>query len=552
MKKRIWTVLGIGIPVFAAFSLGSALSWHDARTSIEQARQERMTETLTQARLLADSVWASIEALRGQALALKARRLAEAAKGADADLPVPTAPVLHWSELEVVGDRLASVRQSVRARKAGPLGTDSYFEDRYHSILADRVGIRELRDDGVAWVRVRADAEKQVELAAFVFLSDDGSPLARTAIAVLAPPADVFRTISGFAAHGEGGALRAYLAGADGTVVAHSLSAFRGADFSRTRVFAEGLQPLFQGLRTAGVGTYSSIDRLNVLAGYVRMGSLPLGVVVERVVSPPSGGFAAAWARGLLGAFGALVCAAVAIWFGRRPRRSATAFVQAPPKKVEEPLRETSETPELGAGATVAGDLSARVGDRVVRVGPEGDAWQARLRQELAAKRESELVSRFEGEAARSRDPKAIARRLAGAAAQICESPTLFFIHHEGVRAAILQADGGFASGDAPAAMSFPVDAAMLTAVVQAERQGIVASFSQYGPLQKLLLARLGLAHFEAWAVTGCGHLGRAAGRHRLVGILVILEAQARSASRYDSLSRMMRSTGLIYESALL
>lgn len=282
------------------------------------------------------------------------------------------------------------------------------------------------------------------------------------------------------------------------------------------------------------------------------MGSLPLGVVVERVVSPPSGGFVATWARGLLGAFGALVCAAVAIWFGWRPRRSATAFVQVqpPPREVEEPLRETSETLQLGAGATVAGDLSARVGDRVVRVGPETDARQARLRQELAAKRESELVSCFEGEAVRSRDPKAIARRLAGAAAQICESPTLFFIHHEGVRAAILQADGGFAPGDAPAAMSFPVDAAMLAAVVQAERQGIVASFSQYGPLQKLLLARLGLAHFEAWAVTGCGHLGRAAGRPRLLGILVILGAP--SVSRYDSLSRMMRSTGLIYESALL
>ncbi len=588
MRSRFWVALGIGILVFAAFSLGSSLSGLDTRTLLEQAKQDRMTETLTQSRLLADSVWTSIDALRNQAFALKAKRVAAAAKGAGAELPVPTSPVLHWSELEVVGDRLATVRQSARARKSGPLGADSYFEDRYHSILMDRIGVREIRENGVAWLRVRADAEKQVELAAFVFLSDDGSPLARTAVAVLAPPAEVFKSISGFASHSEGGALRAYLAGADGTVVAHSLAAFRGSDFSRTRVFTEGLQPLFQGARTSGAGTYASIDRQEVLAGYVRMGSLPLGVVVERVMSPPSGGFAGSWARGLLGVVGALLCASAAIWLGRS-QPSAIAVPQPPP--MTHPLvDEPEETLQLGAGATVAGELSARVGDRIVRIGSdagtgrlldsegvesalarramtvpapeqeEADARQARLRQELAAtqelakaaKRESELVGRFENEAARSRDPKAIARRLAAAAAEICESPTLFFIHHEGVRAAILQADGGFGPGDAPAAMSFPVAQEMLGAVVQAERQGIVASFSQYAPLQKLLLARLGLAHFEAWAVTGYGHLGRAAGRPRLLGILVILEAGTRSVGRYDSLSRMMRSTGLIYENALL
>jgi hypothetical protein len=100
--------------------------------------------------------------------------------------------------------------------------------------------------------------------------------------------------------------------------------------------------------------------------------------------------------------------------------------------------------------------------------------------------------------------------------------------------------------------MSFPIDQMVLQKIREADQKGTFAALSDYGPLSRILLARLGVAHFEAWALTGYGHLGRQAGKPRLLGVLIILQAGLESAMRHDSLSRMMRTTGLVYENALL
>ena len=176
----------------------------------------------------------------------------------------------------------------------------------------------------------------------------------------------------------------------------------------------------------------------------------------------------------------------------------------------------------------------------------------ASTEQLRTAQEERILLSKFEQEAIRLKDPKLIANRMAQVTSQLCQSPTLFFVFHEGIQAAILQADGGFPKGESPAGMSFAVDQQVITRIQMADKQGEIASLADYPPLAKILLSRMGVAHFEAWAVTGYGHLGRQAGRPRLLGILVILQAGVDSATRQDSLSRMMRTTGLVYENALL
>ena len=161
-------------------------------------------------------------------------------------------------------------------------------------------------------------------------------------------------------------------------------------------------------------------------------------------------------------------------------------------------------------------------------------------------------MNQFQKEAALLRDPKAVGQRLTDTAQKLCQSPALFFGFHEGIRAAILQCDSGFAPGQSPAGMSFPIDASTLERIVHAGQSGPPLRLTEYPPLSKMLMARVGVAHFDAWPLTGYGHLGRVAGKPRLLGILVILQAGAESATRQDSLGQMMRASGLIYENTLL
>lgn len=169
-----------------------------------------------------------------------------------------------------------------------------------------------------------------------------------------------------------------------------------------------------------------------------------------------------------------------------------------------------------------------------------------------SAREESKVLNQFEEEARRLRDPRLVAHQLVHAASQLCGGPTLFFTYHERTKMAVLQADAGFANGDSPASWAFPVDPQLLSDVHDQDARAQVATLTDYRPLSQLVLARTGVAHFEAWAVTGYGHLGRQAGRTRLLGVLVVLESGVESYTRQDSLARMMRSTGLIYENALL
>jgi hypothetical protein len=66
------------------------------------------------------------------------------------------------------------------------------------------------------------------------------------------------------------------------------------------------------------------------------------------------------------------------------------------------------------------------------------------------------------------------------------------------------------------------------------------------------LMTRLGIAHFDAWAITGYSHLGRLAEKPKVLGILVVLQAGVESLLKKEALGRMVRATGLIYENAVL
>ncbi|MBI3534341.1 MAG: hypothetical protein HY072_02470 [Deltaproteobacteria bacterium] len=89
-------------------------------------------------------------------------------------------------------------------------------------------------------------------------------------------------------------------------------------------------------------------------------------------------------------------------------------------------------------------------------------------------------------------------------------------------------------------------------AMNEAAQRGEIFSLTQYSPLANILLAKTGVAHFEAWPLTSYGPLGKMSGKLRLVGILVVLQAGVDSVLHREALIRMLRTTGLIYENMLL
>jgi len=161
------------------------------------------------------------------------------------------------------------------------------------------------------------------------------------------------------------------------------------------------------------------------------------------------------------------------------------------------------------------------------------------------------IVTQFEKDALRLRDPRKIAARMVQEATRLTGSPTMFFGYEPRSRLAQLTVDAGLTAEEAPATLSFPIDESVFRHIVECEKRGELASLSEYPPLVQMIQARMGIGHFEAWAVAGYGPLGPRSGLPRLSGVFVLLQSGVDSYTRRDSLSKMIRATGLIYENSL-
>jgi hypothetical protein len=246
-----------------------------------------------------------------------------------------------------------------------------------------------------------------------------------------------------------------------------------------------------------------------------------------------------------------------------------------------DPLASLFTAPPLPAGveaegATVAGPVMTQVGSKVVgqhanevsraAAYPESLGFgETMLREDLRASQETlraleeerKVLAEVEEQLFNTQDPEAATRRMTAGVSRLCGSPTLFFQVQETLRTAALKYDAGFASGHAPAELAFPIDDALLQRLSALFIQGTEEArnegrrlLSENAALARIILVRTGVAHFEAWPVFRYSALGRAAGRPKLHGILIILQAGEAAYSRGESIGRMIRSAALVYENA--
>jgi hypothetical protein len=580
----------VSVPVVAAFAGGAFLA-HVALESRATSDTARAAEELTsQAKGLADAVQGEIDAIRVRALSLQRIRAAEPAA-------LPEVPILEWAEFDLTdGGQLGRVR--ARARGAEALSITPAFEDFLWSGVARGLPTQTLAKDGMAAMRVKQDPARGEEWLALAFQGARG-----TAVVALVDPA-AFTAFRRWSARSEGGSLRAYLVAADGIVLAHSQSAYVGADFSQVPVFARAVKKMLDGERLSGAGNFDAIDRLPVSAAYVRAGTLPLGVVAERVIAKPalaSALFSAPARLGELGISGlqvfsalALLCAGVAFWIRRWIRGAALRAANEALAEVPEVDSETDEAepglapadsvagPGAPAGATsratasgsmeleslpamlaTAGSSLAVTGGRGAEApwieselvgNPDGKQLEGGASEKVIAsvqreREDEQLIAELEAELARSArgtdTGRRVGQQLARSANRLLGCRTLFFAYHSSVGSAILATYAGFVGNEAPTGMAFPLTAPALAHLASCGSEGAIASFAEYPPLSRLLLSRFNCLRFDAWAVQDAGAAPSKddkAGPNHLLGVLVALNPGDQVNEREPTLARLLQS----------
>ncbi len=515
-------------------------------------------------------------------------------------IPVLTS-LLHYAEFQQDAQGVPVLKASVASEsltRRAP-GFDAFYLPEVRAALI----ANPLKPYESTIISVRPDPQQPREWLAIATSGNEKGEI----VVGLADPSELFGSFTKFASRSQSGSTRAYIIGARGVVLAHSMPELGGSDFSGLALFKSGVAEAISGKRLSGSGHFSGIDHSDIDAAYARVDKLPLAVVVEKLPAERISlmldtGMLQRLAGMMMASFGAILF--VLAIFGTRLwnwieaqakavvgvgealasaaaaqaepllAKAADAAVAAAPVAIAQaaqpvqsktdaaPQHAQIQGPAAPIGAQTKDEPMVRVANRTLegalqafsnRAAPREQQAQDMATYELQrALQEHALIDRFEAEAVRLKSPKQVAERLTETTAVLCKSPTLFFTYFEGNFSGVLQSDSGFPAGTELPRLSFPIDPKILNAIASPDKVGENPSLSDYEPLNKLILSRFGVAHFDSWAVTGFGPLGRVAGKPRLLGVLVVLKAGTESANRREVLSRMMRCTGLVYENAVL
>lgn len=261
--------------VLSVVMCGGALMMH--RVETEQLEQLRI-----QSRSVSDLVLNQIEMIRTRGDLIQQTHSVP---------PELFSEILYWSELKVdwnqgVQEILRSVVNPNWKESSSSVVVSPYaarIDDAYVLQALKNVSLESLKKSGVAILRFKQDPNRPHEWLAFIFFNRNRPD---KAVFTLVDPSWAFPLFKNWASQSEGGVLRTYLVGSDGHILSHSLQTYVASDLSRAPIFKDALKYLFSSQRISGVGTYQSLDQVPVLASYLRVGDLPLGVVVERIKIP--------------------------------------------------------------------------------------------------------------------------------------------------------------------------------------------------------------------------------------------------------------------------
>ncbi len=134
-----------------------------------------------------------------------------------------------------------------------------------------------------------------------------------------------------------------------------------------------------------------------------------------------------------------------------------------------------------------------------------------------------------------------VEKELVSVSSELSESPVLYFRYHRRNQSLTLSAVAGEVKIPNYSLMQAYVRKDIELQVEQLADDGKVASISNYGPMSKLIISHLNVAHFEAWAVTSSPEISS---QSKLVGVLVVLQAGTKSAQARPILAKILKESG--------
>ena len=360
----------------------------------------------------------------------------------------------------------------------------------------------------------------------------------------------------------------AYLINKKGKILAHSLSAYVGTDLKHISELKENIENLFIGAKTGSVGKYTNVDGVEEQYAFVRAGTTPFAFAVEQKARPPV--LSAAWisdqvdsgpARKSFGFILVLIAvslfafAGISIWtsrqIGKQISENREARNEEPSIEMRDQVNERiAEKPlpsrralnpqtqsTLKAPLAVSKMATSLIETRE-KIALEQEQLEAAVIG-LSAPRDiaRDFVSKIE----KAYTLETVEKELVQVCSEISESPVLYFRYHRRNQSLALSSVAGDVKISNHSLMQAYIRKDIELQVEQMADDGKVASISNYGPISKLMIAHLNVAHFEAWAVTSHPEVS---GQSKLVGVLVVLQAGMKSVMARPLLAKILKEGG--------
>lgn len=448
---------------------------------------------------------------------------------------------------------------------------DLGLEDRILSALKNQVSISDLRllKYSIGTYEMSEISNKEGIFVATPADSEKGTILGKINV-VLIDPAVAMVSFPKLQSANPG--MQAFLISNSGRVLAHTSNPYVGTDLRK----AEGLKPvienLFIGAQSGALSSYRAIDGNRQQVAFVRAGALPFAIGVEQPAVASV--FSKSWfeqqigsgaARKALGMIFVVVAisltlfSGVSIYFNRRIQSEikVTKFKERIRKDEDEPALQPSQPPVFAKSPVIDAD------ERILGAAEDFVVSKSHIEEETRQLQESragltgtttattaagpkikihrdyseELANRVKT----AKNPEEIEKVLVQLSSEMSESPTLYFRYHKRLQNLVLSSIAGNVPVKNRNLFQAYIRKDIEEQIENFAKEGKVASLSNYGPMSKMMIAQLNIAHFEAWALTSEPEVS---GSPQLVGVLVVLNAGYRSAQSRPILSKMLKEAG--------
>jgi hypothetical protein len=232
-----------------------------------------------------------------------------------------------------------------------------------------------------------------------------------------------------------------------------------------------------------------------------------------------------------------------------RPVVAAPAMAIPPPRQGLRELRR-NPPPFIPRPSAISLGSPAPAPDLTSELGKFLNARQARseTHEQNRLRREKILLEEFETDARRARGQERLEEKLVESACGATKSPALFFRYDPVQGIARLSAEAGYPATQSiidAGGMSFALDAGLVTDIHAEVARGRQKNLWEYAPLARIMLTRLGIANFEAWAMTEARK--PSLGPSRLLGILVVAESGVDSVLHREFLGALLERASRHY-----